>query len=649
MNRGLKNISYMRIKTAVALLILFLGGLSLSGSSLYNVVDYGAKGDSVSLETEAIQKAIDQAWSDGGGTVLIPPGVFRIGSLILKDNVNLHIQAGAILLGSADIRDYTEIIHTFESRTNGLYARYFMVFAEDAKNISITGKGTIYGNGLKNFQRSRPQYLRPFMVRLVNCSDVTIRDVNLLEPANWSCHLLGCDRVVVDGVRMENNTPGNGDGLDIDGSNNVRVSNSYFNTVDDAIVMKSTCDCLCSDVTITNCNITSKHGSALKTGTESNGGFRNISISNCTIRDTPRYAGIEFMTVDGGVMENITVTNIVMENVGSPLFLQLGNRARPFKSGQYVDHVSQVKDISFSHIYADSATMPLIVSGLRGKMISNISFNDIRVNYYGTIDEDPMAVNGVPLEETSYPMCTMYGKNLPAYGFYGRNFDNTVIRNLRIHTGSEDEFRPAMVLDNVTETEIYSMNATVRPSTPAMIYLRSSGELLLNRCRSLGTNSCLIISEDNGGNLIYSDNILKPGQEETKFIGALQDLYLFDDFDAEIKIDLPAGGDLKGNSGYALSLGHIRESFKVEKGKVYQVSVLTTNMGGSPEKLVIEYAGNSQEFTVDGNYRGWAPITLTEIFTEDQDLSVELFSDNPGSDLVISRIYVRSLNLGYTD
>lgn len=636
-------------RVPVAVFLLFLSGFTLKSAPLYNVLDFGAKGDSLSLETIAIQKAIDKASSDGGGTVTLPPGIYRVGSLILKDNVNLNIEAGATLLGSADIQDYTETFQKFESRTRGLYARYFVLFAEDAENISVTGKGTIHGNGLKNFQQTRPQNMRPFLIRLVNCRYVTIRDVHMVEPANWTCHLLGCENVVIDGVRMENSTPGNGDGLDIDASANVRVSNCYFNTVDDAIVMKATCDSICRDIVITNCNITSKHGSALKTGTESNGGFKNISISNCTIRDTPRYAGIEFMTVDGGVMENITVSNIVMENVGSPIFVQLGNRARPYKSGQYVNHVSSVRDISFSHIYVDRATLPIMISGLRGKRISNIFLNDISVNYYGTLDSDPMGVNEVPIEETSYPMCTMFGTNLPAYGFYGRNFENGLIQNVRIHSESDAEFRPAIVLDNVFETEIYATKATVQPSTPAMIYLRSNRDVAISLCRSIGDNHSLVINENGCMNLVLSNNIMNPNQDEINTIEALKELYLFDDLQAEIKIDAPANKEVDGISSFPLSEGPVKEEFEVEKGKEYQVAVLTRNCGAMPAKVMVRYEGVTQEFIVDWDDWGWAPVALSKVFEKDQNLTIEVFSNTPGSYLEISKIYVRSLNLGYTD
>lgn len=159
----------MRVTLFMLFFTLCFNALSFDVNAQYNVKAFGAVGDGSTLDTRSIQNAIDKAHEEGGGVVEFSSGTYKIGTLMLKDNINLHLQPGATLLGSPDYKDYREIIHKFESRTNGLYAKHFMIFAEGARNISITGSGTICGNGKEYFQEVRPQNLRPFMIRLVNC------------------------------------------------------------------------------------------------------------------------------------------------------------------------------------------------------------------------------------------------------------------------------------------------------------------------------------------------------------------------------------------------------------------------------------------------------------------------------------------------
>jgi polygalacturonase len=215
---------------AFLIILLLVNLLAFSVKAQFDVKKSGAVGNGVSLDIRSIQEAIDKAFESGGGVVEVPSGTYLIGTLILKDNVEIHLQPGAVILGSPDYKDYAEIIHPYDSRTNGLYAKHFMIFAEGAKNISITGTGVIHGNGLKHFQESDPQNQRPFMVRLVHCENVTFRDVKLLESANWTLHLLGCRDVSIDGIAIENGTDSNRDGLDIDACNRVTVSDSRFLT-----------------------------------------------------------------------------------------------------------------------------------------------------------------------------------------------------------------------------------------------------------------------------------------------------------------------------------------------------------------------------------------------------------------------------------
>src|SRR5512133_2901276 len=520
------------------LLIGVLALFSSNAESQLNVRKLGAKGDGKTFDTPAIQKAIDQAFDAGGGVVDIPSGKFLIGTLILKDNVELHLQPGAMLLGSPDYNDYAEIIHKYDSRTNGLYAKHFMVFAEGAKNISVTGTGIVHGNGLEHFRESDPQNLRPFMIRLVNCDNVTIRDVKLLESANWTLHLLGCRDVNVDGVVFENHTDANRDGLDIDACNRVTVSNSRFLTGDDAIVMKASNDTLCQNVAITNCIIRTD-ASAIKTGTESNGGFKNITVSNCVIKDLPRHAGIELMTVDGGIMQNIVIQNITMENVATPVFIRLGNRARPYKPGQYVNHLDDVKDIYINNITVLNSKLPSSIIGMNAKPIQNIVISNYSVR--SSVAQKPMAYNEVPFQEFSYPAAS-YFKNLPAYAFYCRNIEGLNIDKMTMYP-AENETRPALVFDRVDQLEITSAKSQANYPGSYLAYFRNSKNADIRYC-SLAGKKNFIFAEEEGTNenIRYSaDKILA-----VQNMPLVKDKSSFEDFETDIKYIVPDGNNIQG-------------------------------------------------------------------------------------------------------
>jgi hypothetical protein len=631
------------IKNILTVIVLTL--LSTSAESQINVRKCGAKGDGKSFDTRAIQKAIDQSYNNGGGIVEIPAGKFLIGTIILKDNVGLHLQPGAVLLGSSDYRDYAEIIHKYDSRTNGLYAKHFMVFAEGAKNISITGTGTIHGNGLEHFLEDDPQNQRPFMIRLVNCENVTIRDVKLLESANWTLHLLGCRDVNVDGIVIENHTDANRDGLDIDACNRVTVSNSRFLTGDDAIVMKASNDTLCQNISITNCIIRT-NASAIKTGTESNGGFRNITVSNCVIKDLPRHAGIELMTVDGGVMENIVIENITMENVATPIFIRLGNRARPFKSGQYVNHLYDVKDIYLNNIIVLDAKLPSSIIGMNAKPVQNILISNYSVR--SVVAQKPVPYNQVPFEEFSYPAASVF-KNLPAYGFYCRNVDGLRMKNINLYS-AEDEIRPAFVFDRINNLELSSVKAEIKSPDSFLAYFRNSKNAAIQSCSSTATADFLFAEEEGtNSNIRYTADFLQAGQNEVKKMPLTQDLSSFEDFDTDIKYILGKGIAVKGLVSHNLKESPLKFSLDISKKGSLQLCMLLLNDSHSPAKVTVKYEGVSQEYEISWNEWGWAPLTLLKEYPSDRKVDFEILQENKDSDLKISGVYLRYQDVKKTD
>ncbi len=629
-------------------LLINIAFIILTGPLLhaqYNVKSFGAKGDGITLDTRSIQNAIDKAYKSKGGVVNIPAGTYNIGTLILKDNIELHLEPGATLSGSADYRNYTEVNQKFESRTRELYAKYFMIFAEGAKSISITGSGIIYGNGLKHFQETRPQNLRPCMIRLVDCSNVIIRDVRLLESANWTLHLLGCRDVVVDGIVIETNGEGNRDGLDIDACKRVRVSNARFATTDDAIVLKATTDEVCESVVITNCIVMSCGGSGIKTGTESNGGFKNITVSNCAINNIPVHAGIELMTVDGGTMQNILIENITMENVATPFFIRLGIRARPYKTGQYVSRIDDVQDISLNNISVINARLPSSIIGLHSKKIRNITVTNYTVRYAET--QESIAYNIVPFEEFEYPAAMMFSK-LPAYGLYCRSVDGLHLQNINM-CSVENEKRTALTFDRVNNVELYSVKADAKNQATPMIHLRNASNIFASFCRSLDANDVLFEIEDATCDKIYlSDNYLHAGQKEILKVESIPDEKIFEDFKTGIKYSVDKGEKIKGLYAYDLKNGSLKTEMDTKKGAL-QLCILVLNDSPKPEKILLKYDGITQEFLISWNEWGWAPISLLKEYGKNQRIEFKIMAPDQITHLKIAKVYLRYQDIEKTD
>ncbi len=611
----------------------------------YNVKNYGAKGDGITLETRYIQDAIDEAFKNGGGRVDVPAGEYLIGTIVLKDNIDLCMGAGSVLKGSGKAADYREIKQKFDSRTRDLYAKYFMIFAEDAGNVSITGQGTIYGQGERYFRNERPQNERPFMIRFVNCRNVAITGVSLQEAANWTLHLLACKDVNVDGIVIENSGKGNRDGIDIDACQRVTVANSRFRTTDDAIVLKSTCDTMCQDITITNCILRS-HASAVKTGTESNGGFKNITVSNCVIKDIPVHTAIELITVDGGILQNVLLDNIAMENVATPLFIRVGLRCRPYKPGQYVKEIGEVKDIRLNNISVLDAKLPSSIMGLNNRVIRNVSVSNYTVRYSRAGEGVPY--NEVPFEEFSYPMALVF-KNVPAYGLYCRNVEGLQIENVNMYA-ADGELRPALGFDRVNGLELVSVNAEVKNRSIPVVHMRNVRNVYARFCRSLNDTEALFEKETGScSNLNFSGNYLREEQVEIREIKALPDDHIFNDFHTEIKYSADGMRPVKELSAYDLSAGPLRFSLDINKKGSLQLCLLVLSESPQPEKILIRYEGITQEFMINWDEWGWAPITLLKEYTKDTNVKFEILSGKEGSHLRLAKAYLRYQDIGFTD
>ena len=307
------------------LLSLLLLGCSLQvEAAVYNIRDFGAKNDTTVLSTQAIQAAIDRCSQEGGGQVLVPAGHYKMGTIVLRSKVNLHLEKGAILFGSTDINDYTPQRTTYVSlRTNTPTVQ--LIWADDVEDVTIDGEGIIDGRG-KAFPKlswNDEGITRPHLLRFVQSRDIQLKGITLRNSGCWMQHWLACDRVKIDGITVINRNNYNNDALDLDGCHEVTVSNMICDSDDDGITLKSTSPRLCENITITNC-VVSSHCNAVKLGTETNGGFRNITIQNICVK--PSYdqssqffgheskrgtSALSLEIVDGGVMENVHVHDIL--------------------------------------------------------------------------------------------------------------------------------------------------------------------------------------------------------------------------------------------------------------------------------------------------------------------------------------------------
>ena len=267
----------------LAALFLSLAAIALQAKD-YNILDFGACNNLKSNSTMGIQNAIDRCAAEGGGRVIVPAGEFRTGTLILRSNVNLHLELGAVLYGSTDLKDYKRVKSSYVSlRTQTETIQ--LIYADSVENVVIDGYGTIDGQGraFKKESWNDEGITRPHLLRFIQCRDVTVKDVTLRNSGCWMQHYLACDRVRIDGIKVQNRNNYNNDALDLDGCHDVVVRGMIADSDDDGITLKSTSPRLCENIRISDC-VVSSHCNAVKLGTETNGGFRNINISGIVIK-----------------------------------------------------------------------------------------------------------------------------------------------------------------------------------------------------------------------------------------------------------------------------------------------------------------------------------------------------------------------------
>ena len=411
---------------------------------MIDVKNFGARGDGIALDSPAIQNTIDAASQVGGGTVFVPAGKYVTGSIFLRDNITLFVDAGAVLLGSQNIADYPIVTMRWEGVTKPTHAP--LITGDGLKNIAVTGRGIIDGRGEMWWKLHRAKTLdapRPRLISFSNCKNVLIEGITLTNSPAWTINPVRCENVTVDKVTISNpaDSP-NTDGINPDSCCNVHISNCHIDVGDDCVTIKSGIETEprellvpCENITITNCTMVHGHGGVV-IGSEMSGGVRNVAISNCVFVGTDRGIRLKSRRGRGGIVEDIRVSNIVMTDVLCPftmnLYYHINKRGDQYTSDKQAQPITDgtpiFRHIHYSHITArNSQYAAAFLYGLPEMPIEDVSFDDVSI---------AMAANaqaGAPDMADDIPA-------MQRAGFFARNVRRLRLRDVEITNQIGDAF-----------------------------------------------------------------------------------------------------------------------------------------------------------------------------------------------------------------
>ncbi|HUB24147.1 MAG TPA: glycosyl hydrolase family 28 protein [Tepidisphaeraceae bacterium] len=507
------------------------------GARTFNVLEFGARGDGNALDTAAIQSAIDACAADQGGTVLVPAGTFLIGTIELKSNVTLHICAGGTLLGTTDGTQYhaaERIPLRGDSTLND--GNVAIVFAAYAKNVTVEGPGTIDGQGDAFRSRVRGEKppsgvggdRRPHSLLFYRCDRLIVRDIFLKASAYHCIRPIQCAHVHFDGINIYNRVNHNNDGFHFISCVYVNVSNCNVMSQDDACTLFGSCQY----VTITNCTFSTRW-SVFRFG----GGIaQNIAVSNCVLYQV-YGCPIKMRCGPGSRYENISFSNLVMQDVTGPISIGLGplsRRARPAsrpgtpvvnQEGEEPAAISDrvpgiVRNISFSNIRATVTSSPaqlpnvaftsayaegeirscIALNGVNGEYLENITFDNVHVTYGGGGTAEDAAIRDVPQRAGEY---FELGR-LPAYGMYARGVRGLTLQNVRFQVEQPD-LRPALVFDRVEDVAINGLSVQGNPAGESVLRFVDAKQALLSASRVLTPAAVFMRVEGGDSNGIIID------------------------------------------------------------------------------------------------------------------------------------------------
>lgn len=507
--------------------LIFTAQIVFAQQKEFIITAFAAKADGKTNNAKFIQAAINKAAAAGGGKVVVPKGKFVTGPIVLKSGVELHLQQGAVLLGSTNRLDY------------GNGTAQALISAAAQTNISITGTGEIDGRGAElvedvyrllragkitdpDWKTKRPtEFNRPKLLLFELCNNVRVTGVTIKNGSGWIQDYIRCNNVVIDGITVNSTSYWNNDGIDITNSKNVSITNCYVNAADDAVCLKSEGKELdsCVNIYIANCKLRSS-ANAVKFGTASKGGFRNVVVKNIEVWDTYRSA-IALEAVDGGFLENVEVQNVKATNTGNTIFIKLGHRNKDARysivrnihiKDMYVEvpatkpdkgynmegpllryppgvvpaKSGEVQSVSpWNHTLNDSTAIiyqhnifPSSISGLPGHDVEDITLENIEIVYEGGADKQRayfpwQALTKITEAETAYPEFSMFGE-LPAWGLYVRHAKNIRLQNVTLRCKQED-FRVPLIFDDVRDLQIEKLHVPASKEVPVLLLNQVKG------------------------------------------------------------------------------------------------------------------------------------------------------------------------------
>lgn len=476
-------------------------------SKEYLTSDLGIRSSNEIIQTYALQNAIDSLSEIGGATIVFQSGTYIIGNIELRSNIHLYLDRGATILGSVNPYDYKRDTMEKEQKSPNANdnSELALFTANGIENISITGLGIIDGRGRElalaidslhhkgilvdpkyNYNNHRPnETARPKLFRLSNVKGIQIEDVCLRNSACWGVTIELSKNIVLDNVRVYNRAYWNNDGIDITDCSNVKITRCDINSADDGICLKSYYPGYCNDsIYIADCRVCSS-ASAIKFGTASHGGFKNVIIDNIEIFDTYRSA-VAMETVDGGFLQDVKVTNINARNTGNAIFMRLGHRSGKTPGILKNVYIGKMKveipfgrpDINYDlrgpSLPFFHNPIPSSIVGIPEYYIENVVIEDIDILYPGRATKGMAYVplwrlDDVPENINCYPEFSMFGE-LPSWGFYLRHVKNIKFKDIKLRLADYD-FRPAFVIDDVDSLIIDKMEL---PSVKNQIVITNS-------------------------------------------------------------------------------------------------------------------------------------------------------------------------------